>query len=112
MRFNMGPKIPSVVLLTKKLNGNVTLACPCWLDGPLAPMGVVSSRVLALAMLAWFAVVISGIKRTAWKYAFVALIMFGVFQPFVWTKMAPWLWAVAGASTASAGGPGYIFKEA
>lgn len=64
-----------------------------------------------VAMLAWFAVIIGGIKKTAWKYAYLALLLFGVFQPFVWTKMAPWIWAVAGAST-GADRSSYIFRGA
>jgi len=62
-----------------------------------------------VAMVAWVAVIIAGIKKTKWKYGFLALALFGVFQPFVWTKMAPWLWAMAGAATTSSASS-YVFR--
>ena len=63
------------------------------------------------AMIAWFAAVIGGIRKTKWKYGFLSLILFGVFQPFVWTMMAPYMWVMSGAATTSVRS-GYIFKKA
>ena len=62
------------------------------------------------AMIAWFAAIIGGIRKTKWKYGFLSLILFGMFQPFVWTMMAPYMWAMAGSAT-MAKGSSYIFKE-
>ena len=63
------------------------------------------------AMIAWFAAVIGGIRKTKWKYGFLSLILFGMFQPFVWTMMAPYMWVMSGAATTSVRS-GYIFKKA
>jgi len=62
------------------------------------------------AMIAWFAAVIGGIRKTKWKYGLLSLILFGMFQPFVWTMMAPYMWAMVGSAT-MAKGTSYIFKE-
>lgn len=103
-----------------------------WLEGwrlhrPIVPLGygvnltyhyrgiphnivlLIIDQLGPLAMLAWLFAVIAGIRKTTWKYAYFALILFGMFQPFVWTKMAPWMWAVAGASSSERSS--YIFRE-
>ena len=72
---------------------------------------LVTDQLGPVAMIAWFGVIIGGIRKTKWKYAFLAMLLFGVFQPFVWTKMAPWLWAMAGAATASNVEISYIFRK-
>lgn len=115
-------------LLEKATNGR-------WLHGwrfyrPVLPLGygvnltnhykgighnvffLITDQLGPVAMLAWFAIIIGGVRKTKWKYGFVALLLFGMFQPFVWTKMAPWLWAMAGAATNSVRQSSYIFREA
>lgn len=71
---------------------------------------LVTDQLGPVAMLAWFGVIIVGYRKTKWKYAFLALLLFGVFQPFVWTKMAPWFWVAAGSATAS-NRESYIFRD-
>jgi len=58
---------------------------------------LITDQLGPVAMVAWFVAVIGGIRKTKWKYGFVALILFGVFQPFVWTMMAPYMWVMAGS---------------
>ena len=70
---------------------------------------LVTDQLGPVAAVAWLAVIIGGIRKTKWKYGFLVLLLFGVFQPYVWTKMAPWLWAMAGASTTSQAS-GYVFR--
>ncbi len=72
---------------------------------------LVTDQLGPMAAMAWCCVIVSGYRKTKWKYAFLALAMFGVFQPFVWTKMAPWLWATAGAATGSREESSYIFRD-
>jgi len=63
-----------------------------------------------VAAAAWIGAMVMGVKNTKWKYGFLALILFGVFQPFVWTEFAPYMWCMAGAATASVRSS-YIFRE-
>ena len=63
-----------------------------------------------VAAMAWLAVMVGGLRKTKWAYGFVALILFGVFQPYVWTKMAPWMWAMTGTAATSQVS-GYIFRD-
>jgi hypothetical protein len=73
---------------------------------------LVTDQLGPVAACAWMAAMIIGIRKTKWKYGFLALILFGVFQPFVWTEMAPYMWVMAGTATASKVGSSYIFKGA
>ena len=72
---------------------------------------LVSDQLGPIAACAWLFVMVAGIRKTKWKYGFLALILFGVFQPFVWTEMAPYMWCMAGAATTSVRSS-YVFKEA
>lgn len=72
---------------------------------------LVTDQLGPVAALAWISGMIIGIRKTKWKYGFLSLILFGVFQPFVWTEMAPYMWAMAGSSTTSTRSS-YIFREA
>ena len=70
---------------------------------------LVTDQLGPVAACAWMACMVIGIKKTKWKYGFLALILFGVFQPFVWTEMAPYMWTMAGAATVSVRSS-YIFR--
>lgn len=72
---------------------------------------LVTDQLGPVAAVAWLAMIVAGIKKTKWKYGFLALLLFGVFQPFVWTEMAPYMWAMAGTATASKVGTSYIFRR-
>jgi len=72
---------------------------------------LITDQLGPVAMVAWFVAVIGGIRKTKWKYGFVALILFGVFQPFVWTMMAPYMWVMAGTATSSNVQTSYIFRK-
>jgi len=73
---------------------------------------LVTDQLGPVAAIAWFVAMICGIIKTRWKYGFLALILFGVFQPFVWTLMAPYMWIMAGSASNSKVETSYIFKEA
>lgn len=73
---------------------------------------LVTDQLGPVAGLAWLGAMIVGIKKTKWKYGFLALILFGVFQPFVWTLMAPYMWIMAGTASNSKVKSSYIFREA
>lgn len=80
---------------------------------PLIPHNIVlliTDQLGPVAAIAWVSAMIAGIKATKRKYAFIALILFGLFQPFVWTEMAPYMWAMAGMAT-MAKGSSFIFKK-
>lgn len=70
---------------------------------------LVTDQLGPLGACAWVVAVGGGMKKTKWKYAFLALLLFGVFQPFVWTMMAPYMWTMAGAATTSLRGS-YVFR--
>lgn len=72
---------------------------------------LVTDQLGPAAAAAWIGMIVSGIRNTKWKYGFLALLLFGVFQPFVWTEMAPYMWALAGTATASKVGTSYIFRR-
>ena len=71
---------------------------------------LVTDQLGPVAAAAWIGAMVVGIRNTKWKYGFLALVLFGVFQPFVWTEMAPYMWTMAGAATTSASSS-YIFKS-
>lgn len=52
-----------------------------------------------LAALAWLWVTIRCMRKTRWKYAWVAIIALSVFDHFLWTQLAPLFWLLVGAST-------------
>jgi len=72
---------------------------------------LVTDQLGPVAAVAWFVVMIAGIRRTKWKYGFLSLILFGVFQPFVWTLFAPYMWAMAGSASSSKVDTSYIFRQ-
>ncbi len=72
---------------------------------------LVTDQLGPAAAVAWFVAMIAGIERTKWKYGFLSLILFGVFQPFVWTLLAPYMWTLAGAASSSKVDTSYIFRE-
>jgi len=53
-----------------------------------------------LAALAWLWVTIWCLRKTRWKYAWVAIIALSVFDHYVWTQLAPYFWLLVGVSTA------------
>lgn len=53
------------------------------------------------AALAWVYLIVYGIIKTRWRYAYVALFALGVWDHLIFTQMAPWWPAIIGASTAS-----------
>ena len=71
---------------------------------------LVTDQLGPVAAAAWLAMIIGGIRKTKWKYGYLSLILFGVFQPFVWTEMAPYTWCLNGAATSSKVDTSYIFK--
>ena len=72
---------------------------------------LVTDQLGPVAAVSWFVAMIAGIRRTKWKYGFLSLILFGVFQPFVWTLFAPFMWAMAGSASSSKVDTSYIFRE-
>jgi len=72
---------------------------------------VAVDQVGVLAGVAWLFVTVFCFVKTKWKYAWAAVIALSVFDHYLWTQVAPWWWALAGVSTASAVKSDYIFKE-
>ncbi len=63
-----------------------------------------------LAAIAWLWVSIWCLVKTKWKYTWALMLALGVFDHFTWTQLAPWWWAIAGASLTSKNSD-LIFKE-
>jgi len=56
-----------------------------------------------VAGVAWMWIVIWGIVKTKWKYAWWLMLILSVWDHFTWTQLAPWFWALAGVSSATVG---------
>lgn len=54
-----------------------------------------------LAGLAWLWVTVYCLVRTKWKYVWVLVLSLSVWDHYVFTQLAPWWWAIAGASLVS-----------
>lgn len=64
-----------------------------------------------LAGLAWLWVSGWCLVRTKWKYVWGLVLALSVFDHFIWTQLAPWWWAIIGASTASSLKSDLVFKK-
>ena len=53
-----------------------------------------------LAAIAWLWVVIWCLRKTRWKYAWLAVIALSIFDHYIWTQIAPAFWLLVGVSTA------------
>ena len=68
-----------------------------------------------LAAIAWLWVTTWCLRKTRWKYAWVAVVALSVFDHFLWTQLAPVWWMLIGASTAGStleGGSDLVFRRA
>ena len=73
-------------------------------------MLLITDQLGPIAAGAWLFAIIVGFVKTKWKYACLALGIFGVFQPFVWTQLAPYMWVTIGVASSSERGA-YVFKD-
>lgn len=73
------------------------------------PLIIVDQLGIAAA-LAWLFMLIMGLIKTKWKYAFVAVIALSLFDHYIWTQMAPFFPALLGVSTASTLKSDLIFR--
>lgn len=64
-----------------------------------------------IAMVAWVFVMVAGLVKTRWKYAFGAIMAFGLFDHLMWTWLAPFAWAIVGVSTLDNEGDSLFRKE-
>jgi hypothetical protein len=72
---------------------------------------VAVDQVGPLAGVAWLFVTIYCLVKTKWKYAWTAVIALSLVDHYLWTQVAPWWWALAGASTASVVKSDLIFRK-
>jgi len=63
-----------------------------------------------LAALAWLWVGLWCLIKTRWKYAWITILALSVFDHYIWTQLAPWWWAVVGASAIVKIENDYIFR--
>ena len=49
------------------------------------------------ALVAWIFLALLGLCR--WRYLWIGFIALGIFDHFIWTQAAPWLWAIAGGTS-------------
>lgn len=64
------------------------------------------------AALAWLWVSLWGVRYTAWRYAWMAVLALSVWDHFTWTQMGPWWWALAGVSSAGGVENDLLFRRA
>ena len=50
-------------------------------------------------LLAWLGLIIYGLWKTSWKYAFIAVVAAGLFDHFMWTQLTPFFFALLGVSS-------------
>jgi len=72
---------------------------------------LIIEQIGPIAAVAWIALIIGGIIRTRWKYAFIIMALIGVWQPLSWTQFAPYLWVMVGAATGSQIKSDLIFRR-
>lgn len=51
-----------------------------------------------LAVLAWLWIAYLGIKQKSTRLLWIGFVALGVFDHFIWTQAAPWMWAITGAT--------------
>jgi hypothetical protein len=71
---------------------------------------IVFDQLGILAGIAWIVITGYCLIKTKWKYLWIAIIVMGLFDHFVWTGLAP-LYFVAVGLTTSESTNDYIFKE-
>jgi len=64
-----------------------------------------------LGLICWLGLIVYGLCRTTWKYAFVAVIGAGLFDHFVWTQLAPYFFVLLGVCIWYPGSPDLIFRR-
>jgi len=64
-----------------------------------------------LAMGAWLFMMLFGIIRTRWKYAYGVIIALGLFDHMMWTWLAPLTFIILGVSTMDDNGRSYLFRR-
>ena len=52
-----------------------------------------------LGLLCWLGLIIWGLLKTSWKYAFVAVIGASLFDHFMWTQLTPYFFVLLGVCT-------------
>ena len=59
---------------------------------------IIIDQIGPLAAMGWLAITSVCLVKSRWKYAWVGIVAMGVFDHYTWTMVAPWYWALAGAS--------------
>ena len=72
---------------------------------------IIVHQIGPVAGLAWLFVAIWCLRKTKWKYAWVAVLAMCVFDHYLWTQWAPAFWCLVGVSTASTIDNDYIFRK-
>lgn len=52
-----------------------------------------------LGLLAWLGLIIWGLKRTTWIYAFTAVIAASLFDHYMWTQLSPYFFTLLGVAS-------------
>jgi len=64
-----------------------------------------------LAGVAWLFISVWCLRRTRWRYVWVAVLALSVFDHYLWTQLGHWWWVLVGISTVSQPGNDLIFTE-
>jgi hypothetical protein len=73
---------------------------------------IIVDQIGIIPALAWVSATIYLVWKTSWKYAWIGMLAFGIFDHFTWTQLAPYWWVLAGVSTmALTESKDYIFKK-
>lgn len=72
---------------------------------------IVADQIGPLAALAWLFLMIAGLVKTKWKYAFVAILSLSLLDHMAWTLMAFLPWGLLGVATAPGIQSDLVFRK-
>jgi hypothetical protein len=59
---------------------------------------IIIEQIGIAAVLCWLWIAGIGIRRKESRYIWIAFVLLGVFDHFIWTQAAPWFWILAGVT--------------
>lgn len=71
---------------------------------------IILDQLGPLAVIVYLFIMIAGVVKTQWKYAFAGILALGLFDHLIWTMMAPFWWILCGVSSASNIKSDLVFK--
>ncbi len=61
---------------------------------------IIIDQIGVVAAVAWLFIMVAGLIKTKWKYAFTAVLALGFLDHFMWTQIALYWWVLVGVAVA------------